>query len=191
MPSRKHFSTSIKPSRTFHVECDVSSINRRRVPYYTRLKANFDRLLCIIFFITQMHAVCLVVINGKASRVRPSKKKKIWKQLEKNFWKKNFEKKVKKKKNFGKKFWKKNFETKILWKKFKKYCETKILGKKFEKYCVMSRFQFSISPVQVRELTLYTLLRPTPHIVIPVLGLFPQENYQAWGSRKRIYLLRK
>ena len=36
---------------------------------------------------------------------------------------------------------------------------------------VMSRFQFSISPVQVREWTLYTLLRPTPHIVTPVLGL--------------------
>ena len=55
----------------------------------------------------------------------------------------------------------------------------------------MSRFRFSISPVQVRELTLYTLLRPMPHIVIPVLGLFPLENYQGWGSRKRIYLLRK
>ena len=55
----------------------------------------------------------------------------------------------------------------------------------------MSRFRFSISPIQVRELTLYTLLRLTPHIVIPVLGLFPQENYQGWGSRKRIYLLRK
>ena len=36
---------------------------------------------------------------------------------------------------------------------------------------VTSRFRFSISPVQVRELTLYTLLRPTPYIVIPVLGL--------------------
>ena len=56
---------------------------------------------------------------------------------------------------------------------------------------VMSRFRFSISPVQVRELTLYTLLRPTPYIVILVLGLFPQEYYQGWGSRKRIYLLRK
>ena len=35
----------------------------------------------------------------------------------------------------------------------------------------MLRFRFSISPVQVTELTLYTSLRPTPHIVIPVLGL--------------------
>ena len=46
----------------------------------------------------------------------------------------------------------------------------------FHKYHVlyitgMSRFRFSISPVQVRELTLYTLLRPTPHIVIPVSSL--------------------
>ena len=24
---------------TFHVECDVSSMNRRRVPYHTRLKS--------------------------------------------------------------------------------------------------------------------------------------------------------
>ena len=54
MPSWKHFSTSIKPSRTFHVEYDVSSINRRTVPYHTRLKSNFDRLLYIIFFITQI-----------------------------------------------------------------------------------------------------------------------------------------
>ena len=60
-----------------------------------------------------------------------------------------------------------------------------------KKGSVMSRFWFSISPVQVRELTLYALLRPTPHIVIPVLGLSPQKNYQGWGSRKRIYLLRK
>ena len=36
---------------------------------------------------------------------------------------------------------------------------------------VTSRFRFSISPVQVRELTLYTLLIPTSYIVIPVLGL--------------------
>ena len=36
---------------------------------------------------------------------------------------------------------------------------------------VMSRFQFSISPVQVRELIFYTLLRPTPYNLIPVLGL--------------------
>ena len=35
----------------------------------------------------------------------------------------------------------------------------------------MSRFRFAINPVQVRELTPYTLLGPTPRIVIPVLGL--------------------
>ena len=97
MPSRKHFSTSIKPSRTFHVEYDVSSINRRRVPYHTRLKSNFDRLLYIIFFITQIHTVRLVSINGEASRVRPSNKKIFGKKiLGKNF-KKKFEKKFKKK----------------------------------------------------------------------------------------------
>ena len=115
MPSRKHFSTSIKPSRTFHVECDVSSINRKRVPYHMRLKSNFDRLLYIIFFITQIHTVCS--INREASRVRPSKKKIL-------------RKKFKKKKNFGKKivkqkFWKINFKNKILEKNLKKKLQNK------------------------------------------------------------------
>ena len=72
-----------------------------------------------------------------------------------------------------------------------------MLKKNFGKKClkkncsVMSRFRFAINLVQVRELTLYTLLRLTPYIVIPVLGLSLEENYQGWGSRKRIYLLRK
>ena len=82
---------------TFHVECDVSSMNRRRVPYHTRLKANFDRLL-IIFFITQIHKVRFVSVNEETSRVKTSKKK--------NFWEKNLEKKCLKK-NVGKKIMKK------------------------------------------------------------------------------------
>ena len=113
MPLRKHFSTLIKPRRTFHVECDVSSINRRRIPYYTRLKSNFDRLLYIIFFITQIHTVCLVSINGEASRVRPSKKK-IWKIVGKKILEKHFEKKILDK-SFDKKFW-----IKVLTKNFGK-----------------------------------------------------------------------
>ena len=75
-------------------------MNRRRVFYHTRLKSNFDRLLYIIFFITQIHRVRFVSVNGEASRVKPSKKK-----LKKS-WKKNFEKKIKKT-NFGKKILKK------------------------------------------------------------------------------------
>ena len=55
---------------------------------------------------------------------------------------------------------------------------------------VMSRFRISINLVQVRELTPYMLLRLTPYIVIPVLGLSLQDNYQGWGSWKRNYLLR-
>ena len=43
---------------------------------------------------------------------------------------------------------------------------------------VTSRSRFSISPVQVRELILYTSLRLMPYIVIPVLGLSLWENYQ-------------
>ena len=124
-PSRKHFSTSIKPSRTFHVECVVSSINRRRVPYHTRLKSNFDRLLYIIFFITQIHTVCLVSIDGEASRVRPTKKK-FWKKVRK----KCLEKILKKK--FGKKFWKKNLEKSCERKIWKKVLKEKF-GKKIWK----------------------------------------------------------
>ena len=66
--------------------------------YETRLKSNFDRLL-IIFFITQIHRVRFVSLNGEASRVKPSKK---------NFEKKILEKKLEKK-VLGKKCWKKNF----------------------------------------------------------------------------------
>ena len=122
MPSRKHFSTSIKPSTAFHIECNVSSINRRRVPYHTRLKSNFDRLLYIIFFITQIHTVCLVSINGEASRVRPSKK-----NFEKNL-EKNFETKILLKK-FEKKILKTNFEIKNLRKKFERSREKRYISR--------------------------------------------------------------
>ena len=109
MALRKNFNTSIKPSRTFHVECDVSSINRRRwVPYHMRLKSNFDRLLYIIFFIKQIHTVCLVSISGEASRVRPKKKKKLGKNFGKKILEKSFEEK-----SLEKSFWKINYETKI------------------------------------------------------------------------------
>ena len=119
------------------MKCDVSSINRRRVPYHTRLKSNFDRLLYIIFFITQIHTVCLVSINEEASS-KAFKKKKFWKKIlrtkfKKKFWEKNFGNKV-----LGKKCWKQNFETKILEKKFwnknfGKSFKKKILGKVLKK----------------------------------------------------------
>ena len=54
----------------------MNSINRR---YITQ-----DYLLYIIFFITQIHTVCLVSINGEASRVKSSKKN-VEKKLEKKF----------------------------------------------------------------------------------------------------------
>ena len=56
---------------TLRVECDVSSMNRRRIPYHTRLKSNFNRLLQIIFFITQIHRLRFVSVNGEASREKP------------------------------------------------------------------------------------------------------------------------
>ena len=77
----------------------MSSMNRKRVPYHTRLKSNFDRLLYIIFFITQIHAVRFVSVKGETSRVKPSKTR-FEKKLEKNFWKKKIEKKI-----LGTKFW--------------------------------------------------------------------------------------
>ena len=39
------------------------------------------------------------------------------------------------------------------------------------KLLLRHRFRFSIDLILVRELTLYTLLRSTPYIVIPVFGL--------------------
>ena len=100
---------------TFHVECDVSSMNRRGVPYHTRLKSNFDRLLYIIFFITEIHRVRFVSVNEETTRVKPSSKK-----ISKKSWKKNFGKKMLRKKNFflnfgkkvGKKIVEKSFDKK-------------------------------------------------------------------------------
>ena len=52
------------------------------------------------------------------------------------------------------------------------------------KLSIMSWFRFSISPIQVNELTLYTLLRPTSYIVIPVLGLYPFRQLPRMGLKK-------
>ena len=68
--------------------------------------------LYIIFFITQIHRVRFVSVNGRASRVKPSKNK-FGKEVRKKFSDKNFEKKM-----LGK-----NFEKKILGKKFWKSVE--------------------------------------------------------------------
>ena len=57
-------------------------------------------MLYILFFITQIHRVRFVSVNGRASRVKPSKNK-FWKKLEKNFRKKILEKSFDKK-TFGK-----------------------------------------------------------------------------------------
>ena len=78
------------------------------VSYHTRLKSNFDRLLYIIFFITQIHRVRFDSVNGRASRVKPSKNK-FWKKVGKKFWKKMLEKKIWKK-MLEKSFYKNNFE---------------------------------------------------------------------------------
>ena len=71
----------------------MGKLKNKKLPYHTRLKSNFNRLLYIIFFITQIHTVCLVSISGEASIVRPSKKKFCEKKLKKKNLKKNFEKK--------------------------------------------------------------------------------------------------
>ena len=95
------------------------AVQTEGVPYHTRLKSNFDRLLYIIFFIKQIHRVRFVSVNGRASRVKPSKNK-FWKKVGKNFGKKilktQFWKKIRKK-NFRKKFWQKKFWKNRLQKK--------------------------------------------------------------------------
>ena len=83
----------------------MGKLKNKKLPYHTRLKSNFNRLLYIIFFITQIHTVCLVSISGEASIVRPSKKK-IW------------EKKIEKKK-----CWKMNCKTKIFIIKIHSYID--------------------------------------------------------------------
>ena len=83
---------------TFHAECDVSSINRGSTLSHG-LKSSFVRLLYIIFFITQIHRVRFACVNGRASKVKPSKNES---------WKKNFRKKI-----LRKKFWKKMLEKNI------------------------------------------------------------------------------
>ena len=55
--------------------------------------------LYIIFFITQIHRVRFVSVNGRASRVKPSKNK-FWKWVRKKFVEKKFGKK-----NVEKKCW--------------------------------------------------------------------------------------
>ena len=74
--------------------------------------------LYIIFFITQIYRVRFVSVNGRASRVKPSKNK-FRKEVGNKFLEKKICEKI-----VGKKFWKK-----ILWEKFWK----KMLEKSFDK----------------------------------------------------------
>ena len=119
---------------TFHVECDVSSMNQKRVPYHTKLKSNFNRLLYIIFFITQdtYSPFRLCKRGGIESKAL---KNKFWKEvgkkfLEKIFWEKHFDKKS------WKKILEQKFQEKIFFVKLKK----KILKKKFEKKNLKKKF---------------------------------------------------
>ena len=71
---------------------------KRALPHET--KVQFRPLAVYHIFITQIHTVCLVSMNGEGSRVRPSKKKnfeKSWKR-EKKILGKNFGKKILKQK---------------------------------------------------------------------------------------------
>ena len=125
---------------------DFSGRGRSRVLVSWRLTRDIG--LYIIFFITQIHRVCFVSVNGRASRVKPSKnkfrkevfkKKTVWTKQQKKFWKifqkkifgKKFSQKNLRKKIWKKKFWKKNFEKKCWKKKFEKKCWKKNFGKKF------------------------------------------------------------
>ena len=137
MPSRKHFITSSKYSRFWQKYNSILCVAGKKLNLsrrvwceqyepkksHTRLKSNFDRLL-IIFFITQIHRVRFVSVNGEASRVKASKKK-FWKKVGKKIWEKNLGKQILRtkfleknwKKKFGKQIWKKNFRKNILEKK--------------------------------------------------------------------------
>ena len=79
---------------TFHVKCDVSSMSRGKVPYASHeTKVQFRSLAVYhIFHNTDTWRVRFVSVNGEASRVKLSIKKKF------KCWKNNFEKKNLKKK---------------------------------------------------------------------------------------------
>ena len=76
------------------IELFTSSVIWTKVHYHTRLKSNFERLLSIIIFITQIHRVRFVSVNGKASRVKPSKEKFLKKVKKKILGKKIFKQKI-------------------------------------------------------------------------------------------------
>ena len=73
-------------------------MNKKRVPYHTRLKSNFDRLLYIIFFFhnTDTYSPCCLC-EREGFESKALKKKSFEKKFEKNFLKKNLEKKLWKK----------------------------------------------------------------------------------------------
>ena len=109
-------------------------MNQKRVPYHTKLKSNFNRLLYIIFFITQdtYSPFRLCKRGGIESKAL---KNKFWKEvgkkfLEKIFWEKHFDKKS------WKKILEQKFQEKIFFVKLKK----KILKKKFEKKNLKKKF---------------------------------------------------
>ena len=88
--------------------------------------------LYIIFFITQIHRVRFVSVNGRASRVKTSKNKFL-KEVGKKCLKKNVEKTILENK-FKKKIWKKVLQKKLKKKKFwKKVLTKKMLEKSFDK----------------------------------------------------------
>ena len=69
--------------------------------------------LYIIFFVTQIHRIRFVFVNGRASRIKPSKKKIMKKSFEKkNFGKNILEKKCWKKVLIKKKIGKINYKRK-------------------------------------------------------------------------------
>ena len=152
---------------------------------YTRLKSNVNRLL-IIFFITQIHRVRFVSVNGQVSRVKPEKKKIL-----KKSWKNNFGNKILKKKCWEKKFWK------IIWKKkfWKKNCEKEILKKVLTKKILeklITKQKYS-SPNFIATLISATLMR-LQYISFYIcdekvkmkLGLLKHEILREFKTRKLI-----
>ena len=149
MPSKRHFSTPIKPIRlrkkynsrlcvagkelnfSRRVWCEQYKSKKSTLLYET--KVQFRPLAVYhIFHNTDTYSLFSLYKRGGIKS--------------KAFETKNFEKKVKKKKNFGKKmlrrkFWKKNFEKKFEKKNFFFNFKTKILGKNFEKKTLEKKFR--------------------------------------------------
>ena len=128
--------------------------------------------LYIIFFITHIHRVRFDSVNGRASRIKPSKNK-FWNEVGKKFLEKNVGKNISQinfeKKNFEKKFWEKNSEKKIL----EKSLDKKNVGKiNYKRKIFINKIYSNIDKC---------------HTIFALLALFDRTTGRKTGNNENVY----